>query len=427
MFRSSVRRILRPHGAAVAGSLVALAVALDAGPAPAAVRLPEDKSVTERPRPDLDPLGMRVGAFTINPKIEISAEYNDNIFAENTGEVDDLITVVHPSLAVKSDAANHSIRFHAGARIGRFADRGTEDFEDFDISVDGRIDVLRTTRVFGYMRYQALHEDRSSVDDANGKEPVEYDVASASLGGMHEFNRLSLRLVGRARHLDFDDARTAAGVAINQDDRDRDIFDVSLRAAYELVPEYEGFIRTTYNLRDYDVAPADNRFNRDSNGYEIVAGATADFTGVTFGEIFFGFLSQDYDGSRLNTVDGFSFGATVTWNPTPLTTVKGWARRLVKETTQVDVSGVLHGALGVSVDHELLRQLLLHAEFSYANEEFEGSTREDDLFLAALSVKYMLNRNYFLRADYRFRRRESTVATEEFDQNVFTVRFGAQF
>ena len=341
--------------------------------------------------------------------------------------MDDLITVVHPSIAVKSDTANHSIRFHAGARIGRFADRGSEDFEDFDISADGRLDVLRTTRLFGLLRYQALHEDRSSVDEANGKEPVEYGLASVSLGGMHEFNRLSLRLVGRARHLDFDDARTAAGAPIDQDARDRDVYSVMLRAAYELAPEYEGFIRTTYNFRDYDVAADENGVNRDSNGYEIVAGATADFTGVTFGEIFFGFLSQDYDDAQLNTVDGFSFGAKVTWNPTPLTTVKGWARRLVKETTQVDVSGVLHGALGFSVDHELLRQLLLHAEFSYASEEFEGSTREDDLFLAALSVKYMLNRNYFLRADYRFRRRESTVATEEFDQNVFTVRFGAQF
>lgn len=244
---------------------------------------------------------------------------------------------------------------------------------------------------------------------------------------MHEFNRLSLRLTGRSQNFDFDDARTAAGAEINQDDRDRDVYSVSLRAAYEVAPEYEGFIRTTYNVRDYDAATDDNGLNRDSNGYEVVAGATADFTGVTFGEVFFGFLSQAYDDAQLNTVDGLSFGATVTWNPSPLTTVKGWARRLVKDTTQVGVSGVLHGALGVSVDHELLRQLLLHAEFSYASEEYEGSTREDDLFMAALSVKYMLNRNYFLGAGYRFRRRESTVATDEFDQNVFTVRFGLQF
>ena len=67
------------------------------------------------------------------------------------------------------------------------------------------------------------------------------------------------------------------------------------------------------------------------------------------------------------------------------------------------------------------------AEFSYAGEEYEGSTREDDLFMVALSVKYMLNRNYFLGAGYRFQRRESTVATSEYDQSVFTVRFGLQF
>ena len=406
---------------------MALSVALDAGLAPAAKRLPEDKSVTERPRPDLDPLGARVGGFTINPTIRISAEYDDNIFADKTGAADDLITVVHPSITVRSDAANHSIDFKASARIGRFADFGNEDFEDFDISAGGRIDVLRTTRVFGSMEYQALHQARSSLDDEDAKEPVEYSVATVSLGGMHEFNRLSFRLIGNSQRVDFDDAQTAAGAVINQDDRDRDVYSMSLRAAYELAPEYEGFIRTTYNIRDYDAATDDNGLNRDSSGYEVVAGVTADFTGVTFGEIFAGFLSQDYDDAALSKVDGFSFGAKVTWNPTLLTTVTGWARRLVKETTQVGVSGVLYGALGISVDHELLRQLLLHAEVSVANEVYEGTTRENDLFMAALSVKYMLNRNYFLGVGYRFERRESTVASSEYDQNIFTVRFGLQY
>ena len=426
--RGSARRNWRQGGRLVLlVPVLALVWVLHAGPAWSLIELPKNKSVTERPRPDYDPLGIRAGAFTIVPRIEIGESYNDNIFAEDTGEVDDLITVVHPSLTVKSDTSNHSLRLEADARVGLHADRSDEDYEDFKIAAIGRIDVLRNSRLFGALAYRALHEDRSSADDPNGKEPVEYDTASVMVGGVHAFNRLSLRLDGRFTNLDFDDTTTAAGVNIDQDDRDRALYAMSLRAAYELAPEYDVFVRGTYNFRDYDDALDKTGLNRDSDGYDMVVGATADFTGVTFGEIFAGYLSQDYDDAQLPTVDGFKFGATVTWNPSLLTTVKGWVERLVNETTQVGVSGVLHSALGVSVDHELLRQFLLHAELAYANQDYEGSARDDDLLSAALSAKYMLNRNYFLAAAYRLERRDSTQAGQDFDQNLFTVRLGLQY
>lgn len=418
----------RPYGTAtLACSVLALALVLDAGPATPAIKLPEDKAVTDRPRPAFDPLGARVGAFLINPRIEIIEAYNNNIFAEESGEVNDLITVVHPSLTVKSETSLHFVRFNAGARIGRYADRSTEDFEDFDISADGRIDVLRGSQIFGSLQYRAMHEDRSSVDDANGKEPVQFSTTSMSLGGSHEFNRLSLHLDGRAKNLDFDDAATDDGVAINQDDRDRSIYRLSLRTAYELTPEYEGFIRTSYNIRDYDAAVDDDGLNRDSNGYEIAAGATADFSGVTFGEVSIGYLSQKYDDTQLDKIGGFTFGALVTWNPSSLTTVKGWSKRLVKETTQIGVSGVLQSEFGISIDHELLRQLIVHAELSFTSQEYRGSTREDDLTSAVLSAKYMLNRNYYVGAEYRFSQRDSTTDTSDYDQSVFSVRFGLQY
>lgn len=401
--------------------------AFGAGPALTAIKLPEDKAVTDRPRPDYDPLGVRVGGFTIFSYIEIIGKYNDNIFAEETGTVDDLITVIHPSLMVKTDSPNHLLRFDAGAKIGRFADRNKENYEDFDVSAKGRINVLRNSNLFGELRYVATHEDRSSPDDADGVEPVEYATTHVRLGGMHEFNRLALTLSGDATGYDFDDAHDASGSEINQDDRDRTVYRMSLRAGYELAPEYEGFVRAIYNIRAYEDAIDDNGLDRDSTGYELVAGAVADFTGVTFGEVSFGYLSQDIDDAQLETVAGVSFGAKVTWNPTTLTTVKGWANRKVEETTQNTVSGVLKSTFGASVDHELLRQLLLHFEISYGLQEFEGSTREDDSFGVELGARYMLSRNYYLGLNYLYFSRDSTVASSDYERNIFMVRLGLQY
>jgi hypothetical protein len=38
------------------------------------------QSVRTRPRPELDPLGIRVGSFRFYPSLEIGGRYEDNVF-----------------------------------------------------------------------------------------------------------------------------------------------------------------------------------------------------------------------------------------------------------------------------------------------------------------------------------------------------------
>src|SRR5215469_591132 len=48
-------------------------------------------SVVERPRPELDPLGIRLGTFFLFPRAEADGVYNDNIFATNGFRKSDFI------------------------------------------------------------------------------------------------------------------------------------------------------------------------------------------------------------------------------------------------------------------------------------------------------------------------------------------------
>ena len=400
------------------------------GPPPAlgAGKVPVGETVTERPRPKLDPLGVRAGAFTIYPMIEIRESYDSNVFATETGTSDDLITVVHPSIRVKSETTRHRLDFQANARVGKFADNTNENYEDMLFSAQGRLDILRRTRLFAALRYQRLHQDRSSPDDpATNAEPVEYGNLGGLFAGEHVINRLGFRLEGNFKTLDYDDASTAAGAVIDQDDRDRSEYEFSLRTGYELALEYEAFVRLSYNLKDYDDALDSSGLNRDSSGYEVRLGATADFSGVTFGEIFAGFLSQSFDDSQLDTVSGPGFGAALSWNPSGLTTVKANARRVVKETTLVGVSGILSSTYSARIDHALLRELMLNARIAFTSAEYEGDTREDDTFVIGFGAQYMMTRHYYLGVKYSYLSRDSTEADQDYDQNLFTVRLGVQY
>ena len=382
-------------------------------------------TVTERARPELDPLGVRLGGFIAFPNATISASYDDNILADDSGEVDDLITSIMPEIVIKSDWRNHELKFFGNADIVRHADRTDENHEDINLGAAARLDVLRDLHVRGGLTWSGLTESRASPEDVDGDEPTEYDRTIATLGFGGKSNRISYSADTRFTRLDFDNA-TAAGVTIINDDRDRDRFEVELRAGYEIVPEYEAFIRVGFTDTDYDDDRDLDGVDRDSDGFEIVAGARIDVTGVIFGDVFVGYVSQDYDDSTLPTIEGATAGIDLTWNVTKLTTLKFGVEREIEETTERNASGYFRTDFDASVDHELLRNLILGARAGYSLQDYEGIDRDDEVFRFALSGKYLLSRNFYISLGYEYSRRESDDAGSDYEKNVVMLRLKAQ-
>ncbi len=392
------------------------------------VEVRRGETVTGRKRPELDPLGVRAGTFLVYPKLELEESYSDNIFSDDDGEQSDFITRILPSLRIESDWANHALSLEGGADVGRYIDHTDEDFEDFHFGASGRVDVRRSTNVRARVRYQALHEDRGSPEDVNGVEPTKFDIFSADVRGFHNFGRVNVTLGGTFDRYDFDDvARAAPLPSINNDDRDRDEVEGSLRVGYEIVPEYEAFIRGAYNFRDYDSDVDDNGLNRDSDGFDIVAGVEIDFGGIVFGDFFAGYDFQDFDDPQLNTMQGPTMGADITWTVTPLTTIVGRVSRHIRETTSKNASGRFLTSAGLSVDHELRRDLLIGADASFLHDDFEGIDRTDLIYKAGVNAKYMLNRYFYVLGGYDFRMRDGESSADDFTENIFFIRLQAQY
>jgi hypothetical protein len=104
-------------------------------------------TVTERPRPELDALGVRAGGFLIFPGAMITASFDDNIFSSSADTVDDLITNISPRIRINSDWRNHELKLFGDADIALHADRSAEDYEDFRLGGQIRLDILRDARV----------------------------------------------------------------------------------------------------------------------------------------------------------------------------------------------------------------------------------------------------------------------------------------
>ena len=128
-------------------------------------RIHRGETVTERGLPAYQPLGIRAGGFLVFPKIEVSEVFDDNIFVDPSGEVHDFLTYINPSITVRSNFPRHELNFWAIANIGRYASEDGEDFEDYEVGFDGRIDAIRDANLFGGVVYAIRHEGRGSPDD----------------------------------------------------------------------------------------------------------------------------------------------------------------------------------------------------------------------------------------------------------------------
>ncbi len=334
-----------------------------------AVQAQDAVHVLERPKPEYDPVGGRVGSFFIYPDAQLETRYDTNIFATESDTEDDFIGIFSPSVSIESDWSRHALNATAGADVGRFVEFDSENYEDFFVGADGRLDVLRSTTVFGNVNFARLHEDRGSPDDVNGETPTVYYSYDAGVNAAYQVSRIALFGDANYQYLDYDDVDTSTGATINNDDRDRGVATAGTRVGYEIIPNYLAFVSGQYNNRDYTDDVDDSGLNRDSQGYDLSVGTQFRLSGITRGEVSVGWQQQFYEDAALDDISGFSFQLGVTWFASELTTVDFVGARTIEETTIVGAAGYLNSSLRVDVAHELRRNIILSGGLGAASND----------------------------------------------------------
>ena len=407
--------------AVLAGASV-IALSLGAGMASA-----QELDITKRPRPDYDAAGIRLGSFLLFPTTTLKETYNSNIYAEQNNTSDDWITRLNPSFALNSNWNNHALNFTGYVNKGFYASHNSEDYLDYGVGTDGRLDVTRAANLFGGASFDHLHEDRGSPNDVRGKDPTEYNQMLANMGGTYKPNRLGVTLEGKWKNLNYDDVNTSLGTVINNDDRDRDVYQERMRVGYDIQPGYTTFVQGSLNQRDYKNTPDDNGFIRNSNGYRIDGGMAVSLTSKVDGEVFAGYFDQNYDDPAFGNVNGLDVGGSLLWSVTRLTTVKATLARDVNETVTNGASSYVSTSMALGVDHELLRNVLVGAKASYANNDYQDISRTDHVWSVGLTAKYLINRRFFAGADTSYTSRNSDATGLDYNQFRIGANVGIQF
>ena len=391
---------------------------------PASAQEPErGVPVEERPRPDYDAIGIPAGAFLVFPSVELGWRYDDNIFRKKDDKTEDRILSFQPAVRAASQWSNHQLVLDAAATASFYSSFTDENKVDWLANLGGRVDVTRDTKLEAALNVYDLTEEPDTPTAATVGTPGDLRLLGGSIGASHRLNRLTVAAEGRVTDLSYDE--------FEKKTLDRLEVELSGQVGYQILPEFEPLVRVTAFQRDYDREPMgeEGRFDRDSDGWELVAGTELDLGGLIAGEIVAGWRRQDYRGAMLPAISKPTLGLSLQWNVTPLTTISAnVARRIVE--TEARASGVLSTSSGIGVNHELRRNLTLSAEVGLINEAYEvvagAPDLEEDLLSVGLGGIWLVDRNTQIEFGYLFQKKDSTVPTDVFEANVVSLSLRLQ-
>ena len=350
------------------------------------------------------PLGFPTERIIWYPSVTGATFFDDNVFARHTNRQGDWAGVVRPELAWRSTNLPNVEVVGSSFIEQRWYNRfNSEDQLNAGATMGTTVRAGENTQFITRMSYLRGHEDRGTSDSINTAflRPLTYDQAEVA-GAINQRYGRFWTSVGAAGAFVHFGAGTLQGVQVPQTYRDGTIASVPLRLGYVVAPLTSVFVEVSVNNRNFHV----DAF--DSHGYRVVGGALFEpGPGSRIkGEIYGGYMNQNYSGFGFQNVSTFTYGSSLAFLLMPNLTATLEGRRDAREAS---LSG--DGSNGVSVvesvvagrmDWAVQPNLVLGAGVAYLRDDYLGAGRTDHAVSPLASVKYFANRYLTLGFDYRY-------------------------
>lgn len=360
-------------------------------------------SVLERPHPDFDPLGYRVGSFLVNPALTVSPGFTSNVYNDNANKKSDAFLITQPSLSLTSDWNVHRLRLVASGDIRRYAKATVRNQNGWSASAIGRLDISQDLVID--LSGEAGRRFESPFSDdvvANTTNVSSYLQAMANARATYKMGRTRIVASVERSSFEFNSVDFVDQPSRDQGFRDRKMNRVTGIADFALSPSLSLYTELVYDRNDYDHLLANGNANRDSNGYAIIGGTNFDLAGLMRGSVGMGYSRRDYKSDLYPDAKGLSVEAEVEFFPSPITTVGITARRQIQDAALGSTGAYSDNRLGVRVDHELLENLIISASADVARRDYFESPQYTNVFAASTEARFQMTRGLSFGGNIRY-------------------------
>jgi len=366
-------------------------------------------SVSQRRRPEYEPLGVNLGGFSLFPSLRTGVGYSSNVFAASDSPRGDWFFAIDPEVRLASNWATNSLVIRGGGALRRFATTPLRDENGYYARVNGLIDVDRDSQIIATADVRRAYEGQfSSSAPGNALPQVSFVQSSGLVRASRTFGKLKATFVTDINRLNYSDLRLLSGAKIDQDFRDSTVLRGGGRLAYNLSPATGVFMDVYYSGIAFDLETVRRKPNRDGSQIDLLGGASFDISSKIRGHAGLGYVSRTFNARGVyQPVSGLAFDARAEYFPSGLTTVSAGAKRSIEEAIVDGASGYFSDTYRLRVDHELLRNLTVYGQGEYQRNRFVGVQRLDQIGAIRIGATYIVSRTIVFSAGASYLNRES--------------------
>ena len=372
--------------------------------------------VADRNRKMYLPDGLRAGNYVLYPTLGTTVVFDDNIYGTNKNRSSDVRFEIVPVVRAKSDLPRHVLDFAVGAKQTEYVKHTELNTTDFRFSMDGALHFDNAHTLALSVLSGLDHEDRAAPDAP--KAAIEKTAVfhnRAILGLKRDAGRLYASFSTTLERWDFQDVKARNGTTIDQDNRDTQLVSAQTLLGYRFSPGYEiqakvrAIRQSNYGATALDFS---------ANGYEAIAGISAEINPLLRWRLLGGYGLRDYDSKQLKTAGNTLFDAELQWLPTQLMTTYLTARRAYSEGIYGDgAGGRIDNSIGAKLEYEVLRNLVFTLGGEYRESEFFGENRRDKVMIGRIGADYYYSKNWLFSVAYEHQTQRSNIEEDNVQRN----------
>ncbi len=361
------------------------------------------------------PARTKIGDFALQSRATFSTVYDDNIEADDDQRDEDVFFSFSPAIRAQSLYARHSLGFGASATAADALKNDPEDFFDWRVGADGRLDLSNQSKVNAAVGYSHDTEDDEAIDAENNRDDLSFHLFDASVSYDVRGDTIGYIIGSNISRLDAEGS--------DFDDRDRTTLGVRASASYALSDRLSVSAGPSYRYSTFDEDVADDGDGRDAEiiSAQIGAGYKASRTINTRAAI--GYSYATFDDPDREDDDSAIGSIGLTWDAGYGTTLQLGASQSLSLTVvdNADSRKTTTGSAVLSHRLKLGSRSAISSSLSYRVSEFSDLDRTDHNIGASLGYGYRLTEHFFFSASYRFSRRNSDDNDADYYRNLISL------
>lgn len=377
-------------------------------------------TVLTRPRPDYDPVGVRLSGFRIDASVEAGAGYDDNLQPGRGEKTRDGFFTESANVSANSFWTRHALGVTASQSTRQYFSTSDQNWNDYAVGISGRYDIGRASSLRASYTHARAHLDVDNFDvQSDGQdEPVPYDTDVFLVGGTAAFNRVTLTGTVDYRTIRYENT-DVGGVRVINSNNDYDSLRGELQAGYSIVEGRD--LLALVRLEDIRYQESAQR-GRDSFTWEVQAGIEYDLTGLWQARMLAGYRERNYDSPLIKNLSGLAFEGQLIYLPSQLTTATLAVSRSIEESIRESSVSYTRTLGRLTVDHELRRNIIVTGELRAEHRDYPQQGNVTD-GIALVGAQFLINRHLSVLASYQHTERLSAPeGAREYGINQFQVR-----